>query len=221
MEMFFLVCAAFGGTLLVCQALASLVGLGGGEGGDAGHGDVGHAEIDHGEMGHDAGDHDVGDGGSEGGHHDADVEDGGAAWYFGMLSFRAITAGFTFFGLGGLAAYYGGVDSLLNVVIALASGGVALYAVASMMRFLSRLKSDGTVRIERAVGHTGTVYLRVPGQKGGKGKVTLVLQNRTVEVQAVTSQDELPTGTTIKVVAVLSPDTVEVVPTSQETVTHV
>ena len=65
-------------------------------------------------------------------------------------------------------------------------------------------------RIDRAVGCTGTVYLRVPGAKGGAGKVHLALQNRTVEYQAVTAGEEIPTGKPVKVVAVVNADTVEV-----------
>jgi hypothetical protein len=78
------------------------------------------------------------------------------------------------------------------------------------MRSLARLQSDGTVRIERAVGRAGTVYLRIPGGRSSAGKIHLMLQNRTVEYQAITTGTELPTGTPVKVVAVVGPDTVEV-----------
>ena len=43
-----------------------------------------------------------------------------------------------------------------------------------------------------------------------KGKVTLRLQNRTVEYQALTPHGALPTGSPVVVTAVLGPDTVEV-----------
>ena len=62
-----------------------------------------------------------------------------------------------------------------------------------------------------AVGKIGTVYLRVPGRRGGAGKVHLNVQNRTVEYLAMTDADELPTGSRVSVVAVVSPDTVEVI----------
>jgi hypothetical protein len=45
--------------------------------------------------------------------------------------------------------------------------------------------------------------------------VTLSLQNRTVEYRAVTPAGALPTGTRVTVVAVVGPDTVEVVPADQ------
>jgi len=90
------------------------------------------------------------------------------------------------------------------------------------MRTLSRLRSDGTVRIERAVGKSGTVYLTVPAQRAGVGKVTLNLQNRTLECQAVTARSELATGAKVVVVSVIGPDTVEVAPAADvERTSHV
>jgi len=78
------------------------------------------------------------------------------------------------------------------------------------MKMMYRLKADGTVRVADSVGATGTVYLRVPANRSGPGKVTLNLQNRTVELEAYTAGEELPTGTPIRVVAVLSSSSVEV-----------
>ena len=87
---------------------------------------------------------------------------------------------------------------------------------------LYRLRAEGTARIDRALGHTATVYLSVPGHKSGAGKVHLNLQNRTVECQAVTAQEPLPCGTKVVVVGLAGPDTVEVVlAPSSERITHV
>lgn len=188
-ETIYLICAAVGATLLLCQFVLGLVGIG-----DHHDADAGHDFHDHGDHGHDT--------------HDAQ-----ASWFVGVLTFRSLVAALTFFGLAGLASTVNfQQEPPLALAIALASGGGALFAVAYIMRLLSRLKSDGTVRIERAVGQRGTVYLTIPGQKGGAGKVTLNLQNRTVEYQAVTPHQQLPTGARIVVTAVLSPDTVEVIP---------
>jgi hypothetical protein len=74
------------------------------------------------------------------------------------------------------------------------------------------MDDDGSVSIHGAVGATGTVYLTIPADKAGAGKVLLTLQNRTVEYQAVTSHAALPTGAAIMVVDVVGPDTVDVIP---------
>jgi hypothetical protein len=174
------ICAVVGGTLLVCQLLLTLIGLGG----DhvdlaADHADVGHASPIH-----------------------------GLGWFLGLLTFRSLVAGVAFFGLAGLTTIrWGTAESL---AVSLGSGLVSIVIVGLMVRALFALDSDGTVQIAGAVGKPGTVYLAVPGSNAGLGKVTLKMQNRTVEYQAVTFQGDLPTGTKVVVTSVVGPDTVEV-----------
>jgi len=141
-------------------------------------------------------------------HDFADADHGNS--FLGMLSIRAITSALLFFGLGGLTALYYGAEELTAFLVGVGAGFATLYAVAAMMKTIAQLKHDGTVRVERSLGHTGTVYLRVPAAKTGTGKVHLMLQNRTVEYQAVTVGAELPTGAPVRVVGVVSSDTVEV-----------
>jgi hypothetical protein len=185
MDSIFLLCAALGGTLLLCQVLLSALGLGE-------HHDVGGHDI------HVEGDHEVG-------HEDA------ISWFISAFTFRSIVAAITFFGLGGMAGSTEGWDPVTTLLVALAAGSGALFMVAMLMQTLKRLKSDGTVRMDRAVGEGGTVYLPIPGGKAGVGKVLLKLQNRTVECQAITAQADLAAGAKIVVVSLVSPDTVEVV----------
>jgi hypothetical protein len=203
METIYLICALSGGALLLCQLLLSLIGLGG-------HHDVGGHDF------HDLGGHDGDVSGHDGdatGHHDAahdSSHEGVAAWFVSMLTFRTLVSALTFFGLAGMAGNELWGETPTTFLVALAAGAGALFMVGSLMRSLYRLRAEGTVRMDRAVGKNGTVYLPIPGQKGGLGKVMLNLQNRTVECQALTSEQGLPTGAPIVVVAVLGPDTVEV-----------
>lgn len=185
MYTFYLICAGLGGSLVLLQFLAGVFGLGG----DHSVGDHDHSFGDHG--------------------HDAD-HDHGENWFLGLLTFRAVCAAVAFFGLGGLTAAYYELDTAAQLGSAFAAGFIALYLVATLMKMMYRLKADGTVRVEDSLGATGTVYLRIPANRGGPGKVTLNLQNRTVELEAYTAGEELPTGTPIRVVAVLSTSSVEV-----------
>jgi hypothetical protein len=211
---FYLVCALFGGVLMLCQFLLGLLGIGGDHGTDAGH-DF-HDAGDHdfhdtgGHDGHDAGGH---DGHGEQGHGHDTHHPGQSSWFVGVLSFRSIVAALTLFGLAGLSATENfNLGPLQSLSLAVAGGAAALFLVAYLMRSLYKLRAEGTVRMQRAVGQTGTVYVTIPGQKAGMGKVMLTLQNRTVECQAVTPDKQLPTGAKIVVTSVLSSDTVEVIP---------
>jgi hypothetical protein len=193
LETVYLICFLAGATLMVCQFLLSLLGIGG-------HHDMGND--------HDLSAHDVQDS-HDGGHHEAV-----ASWFVSLLTFRTLVAALTFFGLAGLAGSRQWGDGPVTRLVAVAAAAGAMVLVASLMRTLSRLRAEGTVRMERAVGKNGTVYLPIPAQKAGTGRVLLSLQNRTVECQAVTAEKELPTGAPVVVVAVLGPDTVEVAPVS-------
>lgn len=196
METLYFICAVGGATLLVCQFVFSLLGFGEHHDLDADH-DV-HVEADH--------DH--------GGDQDHDHEHQ-HSWFVGVLSLRAIVSAITFFGIAGMTGTARKMDEPATLGAAALAGLAAITVVAYTMRFLHKLKAEGTVRIDRAVGKNGTVYLTVPEKKSGVGKVTLSLQNRTMEYQAVTAESALATGSKIVVVGVVGPDTVEVAQASE------
>lgn len=182
MDTLFLITAGIGGTVIVCQFVASLLGFGG----DHDHGDT--AETSH------------------------DSEHGHGNLFFGLLTLRSVSAGVAFFGLGGLTARYYDLEGLPALSAACFSGIMALYLVASIMKGLIRLRHDGTARIENAVGQEATVYLKIPGGQAGPGKITVRLQNRTVECEAYSASAEIPTGSPVRIVRVIGPNRVEVEP---------
>lgn len=196
MDTLFLLCAIFGGTVLVAQFF---LGFGSdADGADDGPDDAPDA------MGADAHGH------GDGPHHDS-------TWIFGVLTFRTVIIGLTFFGLTGKAAVASGFSEPKPLVIALVCGLAAMYGVYFLMRGLYRLTADGTERIDRSIGEQAIVYLAIPGQNAGVGKVHVTVQNRTIEYEAMTAGERLPTGSRAVVVGVLSSDRVEVEPVVEPT----
>lgn len=191
MAMFFSVCAVVGGTILLCQFLLTLSGLGD-DGLDGGH-DVSH------DFSSDAG-NDVGADHSGGEGHDA-AHGYGSSWLFAMISFRTLVAAVTFFGLVGLAARSFDQGIGVQLLLALAAGIGAMYGVHWLIQTISRLGEDGTIRVRAAIGQEGTVYVPLAAERAQPGKIQLRLQNRLVEYEAVTSSPErLPTGAKVRVV---------------------
>lgn len=189
---FFWICAVVGGTVLICQFVLTLVGLGGNETDFADIPDDLPADV-----GHAGGAH-----GSDGSGHDAHGQHD-TSWLFAMISFRTLVAASTFFGLTGLAARAAGQSVPLQLVLAVAAGVGAMYGVHWIIRTMGRLAEDGTLRIRQAIGQEGTVYIPIPAAKANAGKVQLKVQNRLVEFEAVTSAGErLATGTKVRVVGV-------------------
>jgi len=154
----------------------------------------------------------VGDGvDTEHGAHDGHAAHEAASG-LNLLSVRAVSAGIGFFGVGGMAGLATGLGLFAAIPLGIVLGVASMVGTAMITRWMLTLEDDGSVQIHGAIGSTGTVYLAIPGERGGTGKVLLTLQNRTVEYQAVTSQAALPTGASILVVDVVGPDTVDVVP---------
>jgi membrane protein implicated in regulation of membrane protease activity len=216
MDSIFFWCAIVGGTVLVCQFVMTLIGLGDGHPDFDAGGAVHFDHFDAGSAGH-AGHADAAghvDGGDQAAHHDS-------TWFFGIITFRTLVAAVTFFGLAGLWAGEQEVQPLGVLVIAVGAGIAAMFGVYYVMRSLTKLDTDGTLRIERAVGKPGTVYLPVPANKSGAGKIHIKLQNQLVELQAMTPHDRLPQGANVVVTSVIGPDTVEVaLPTPTEVTAH-
>lgn len=187
----YMVCAVVGGVVLILQMLLTLIGIG----------------ADH-DLGLDA----AGAGDGIGDVHTDFGDHHGSSHFFGVLSFRSLMAALAFFGLGGLWALQEEFGTYFAFVAALGAAAGAMFAVAWMMRLMAGLAYEGTVRVENAVGQMGTVYLAIPGENTGVGKVTVTVQSQSLEFDAVTPHESIPTGATITVVGLAGPNTLEVEP---------
>ena len=97
----------------------------------------------------------------------------------------------------------------LLMLIAFAVGAAIVFAVMMMFKGLSKMQQSGNINVfESAVGCSGKVYLTVPGERKGSGKVQININNSVREYDALTdSEDDLKTGTSIKVTEVLDAST--------------
>ena len=97
----------------------------------------------------------------------------------------------------------------LLMLIAFAVGAAIVFAVMMMFKGLSKMQQSGNINVfESAVGCSGKVYLTVPGERKGQGKVQININNTVREYDALTdSEDDLKTGTSIKVTEVLDAST--------------
>lgn len=134
----------------------------------------------------------------------------GADDVFGFLSIRTLSAFLTFFGLTGWWGSDAGWGTSLTLLAALGAGGGMMGAVAWLMSLQRKLYSEGNIDPRNAVGERAKVYLRIPGHNSGKGKITVTVQGRAREFEAVTAGDELPTGSEVRVVRMTTANTFEV-----------
>ena len=118
-----------------------------------------------------------------------------------IVSIKTVSAMLLGFGFGGAIleenGFSMGISALGGLGVGLLIGG----AYFALMNSLYRLRSDGTSVLSEAVNHSGTVYLRIPSGLAGAGEIQVAFGGRMQNVRAYTRGLELPTGTTVRVVA--------------------
>ncbi len=137
---------------------------------------------------------------------DLDLGDGSVS----VLSVRTLASFLTLFGLVGWIGTSSNWGTVPTAIAAFGSGASVMFAVAFMMRFFYGLQSKGNINPRQAVGKTAKVYLRVPANNEGKGKITVIIQGRSEEFSAVTSGEELQTGRDCRLVEMTTEDTFRV-----------
>lgn len=190
MTLVYIVCATVGGTILLLQFLLQLIGFGDFEL---------DADLDA------ATDADF----------DFDNSHTDSSSFFKLLSVKTLTAGVAFFGLTGLFVESLGLSLLISLIAGLIAGLVAAIVVAWLMSLLASLHAEGNIHIENAMGRVGKVYLSIPGKSEGRGKVTVIVQNHSMEYDAVTSDGALSTGSEILVIDIVDDHTLNVVSASE------
>ncbi|NLN81566.1 MAG: hypothetical protein GX136_03370 [Clostridiales bacterium] len=127
-----------------------------------------------------------------------------------ILTIRGIIAFLAMFGWTGVAALDMGAQTPVAFALAFLSGIVALIVVALIIRASFKLQQSGNLDMQNAVGQIGEVYLTIP--KDGHGKVTLVVQERYLEMDAVCHERTVKNGEQVKVVSVTPSNTLIVSP---------
>lgn len=177
-------CAAVPFTIvLIIQTILTFVGLGG-------HGDTDGADAD--------ADTDLS--GHLDGHADGHTEDVAAVAGFRFFTVRGIVAFFCIFGWSGYLLAGSEMPLALIVLISVAAGLLAMLAIGLMFNAARRLQDSGNIRYSNAVGMAAQVYIPVPANREGRGKVMVLIQERLVEAEAITDEDvRLKTGETVQV----------------------
>lgn len=196
LEQVFYYCAIPATMILVIQTIASILGIGG-DGGDVDFdGDI---DVDF--------DSDVVDFGStaaESTNLDA-VESASSLKFF---SIRGIVAFFSLFGWVGIVLLEAGLNTFLVFFIATVCGLIGMLVIAIMFYLISKMQRSGNIDIKNAIDQKAQVYLTIPANMTGKGKINVTIQERYSEINAMTkSEHPITTGSMVCVVGVIDINT--------------
>jgi len=140
---------------------------------------------------------------------DLDTHDGEFKW----LSKQALTGFLMMFGWVGLTCRKQfDLGSLPTILFSLGGGLILFFFTSLIFKGAGKLKSRGNVfSIGKTIGKTATVYQQIP--PGGSGKISVVLEGLSYEIEATSSHNEiLDSFTEVQIINKVDEKTVSVVP---------
>lgn len=128
--------------------------------------------------------------------------------FSGLFSFRNLINFLIGFGWSGILFYDSIQQKWLLQIISIAIGFVFIALFLFMYKQISKLAQDNTFNIKDCLGINCTVYLRIPANLSGKGKVQISVHGSVHEIDAVSDAPQtIPTGTKVHVEQIVSQDT--------------
>lgn len=131
---------------------------------------------------------------------DGDIADGDTI-PFQFISVKNIVAFFAVFGWSGIGFINAGMAPWLVILLAVFCGLLMMLLMGTLFYLMSKLAENGTLKMNNAIGKLGEVYLRIPAQRGGMGKVQISVQGSVRTLDAIT--DDLDTISTAAIVQVI------------------
>ena len=125
-----------------------------------------------------------------------------------LYTFRNLVNFFLGFGWSAILLQPSVKSTALLIVISVLVGVALVVAVMYLFKWLSSMQQSGNINVYKsAVGCQGKCYLRIPGERGGEGKVQITIQGAVREYNAVTDGDDIKTGASVKVLEAIDGNT--------------
>ena len=127
-----------------------------------------------------------------------------------LLSIRNIFYFLLGFGWAGVSLWNSIPNIIVLCVVAILVGCLFVAIFIFLFRQMMKLQSNGAFNINDAEGKVCDVYLRIPGQDKGLGKVQISFNGSVQELDARTAGDPIPSGTKVRVTRVIDKKVLEV-----------
>ena len=130
---------------------------------------------------------------------------------FRLLSVQSVVAFLCIFGWSGIAALSCGMPPWGAILLGAVLGFLAMFLVAKIIQWSSKLTQNGSFNMKNLLGESGTVYIPIPPEGQGAGKINISCGERFLEFDAVSEGDKtLATGTPVRVVDIVAGSTLVV-----------
>ena len=136
---------------------------------------------------------------------DGDMDHSGP---FQLFSFRNLINFFLGYGWAAVCFYNLISSTLWLNVVAVVVGLIFVGIFFFLMMQITKLATDKTFKITDTVGKTADVYLVIPAERKGKGKIQVSVGGAYHEINAMTEGERIPTGAKAVVKSIIDSQTV-------------
>lgn len=126
---------------------------------------------------------------------DGDLNDGHAP--FQIFSLRNLINFMLGFSWSGISFYQSFNNKGLLIAFALVIGCAFVMVFFLIIRQVQKLSENNSFSISETIGKTAEVYLTIPAQKEGKGKVLVSVKGSIHELDAISEHDSIRTGSVV------------------------
>ena len=131
---------------------------------------------------------------------DADAHSGGVSHFFSVRNLVNFLLGA---GWGGVCFYYTISSKTLLIFVAIACGTIFVLMFFFLVKILLKLGKDNTFRVDETLDKVADVYLAIPENKSGKGKIQISVRGSFHELDAITAGERIATGSKARVIEIV------------------
>ncbi len=130
----------------------------------------------------------------------ADVHDGGDFQLFSLRNLINFLLGFSWTGI----SFYStlGEKPVFLIITALVVGVLFVLLFFFVIKQVQKLAEDNSFKLTNTLHKTAEVYLTIPENKTGKGKIMISVNGAFHELEAMTENERIPSGSAVKVIKI-------------------
>jgi len=121
--------------------------------------------------------------------------DGGPFQLFSLRNLINFLLGFSWFGI----SFWQLVENKTVLIgLSVVVGLMFLFLFFFIIKQLQKLQEDNTFVLKEVIGKTAIVYLRIPGNRSGAGKIQVSVRGSVHELTSITDDEEIPSGSVVR-----------------------
>lgn len=121
---------------------------------------------------------------------------------FQLFSLRNLINFLLGFSWTGISFYNSIHNKIVLIVLSLLIGILFLYLFFLIIKQIQKLAEDNSFKISSTLNKTADVYLTIPENMKGKGKIMISVNGAFHELEAMTENDKILSGSVVKIVRI-------------------